>query len=419
MKKLPLLLVGAALVPAAVLIACATDNGDNVYGDQFGPTPQRPDATADRSSPEDDGSVQPEEEGGTDGGPDAPSSCADGMIAVLAGSASGLTGAVQDRGGAWKGAPIPGGAALSTPALVAFGSGFLGVTRGAGNTLQSTTYTSAWSAPATFGVAGVKTAPSLTVVGTKAHVVYSAGAGAAANFVHGINAGSGWDGASEPVGSAMGVAPVGLAQAGADLGFAQAGTNNGLYFLARAGTTWTSYVGPDGIEGIDGAGAAELASPALVSVDGKFDVVLVYADKDGVNKLRWVGRDATSKTFTAPADVNGSNTNYASTLEPIAIARVSPFTLLATFRGTDGKGYYVSGTLSPTTINWTSPAPLATGGVAVDETPRPAKGVCGDDGVIAFASAGQVKLVRLRGSALTAPEPVTGASGARVAIATR
>lgn len=179
------------------------------------------------------------------------------------------------------------------------------------------------------------------------------------------------------------------------------------------------YKGSDGVDGVDGAGAAELAGPALTSVTGKFDVVLAYADKNGPNKVRWVARDATTKLFTAPADVNTSNTTYASTLEPIAMASVSTFTVILTFRGTDGKGYYVSGTLGATSITWSSPAPLVAGGVAVDSTPRPAKGVCGDDAVIAFASGGQVKVVRLRGSTLTAPELVSGASGSRVAIATR
>jgi hypothetical protein len=269
-------------------------------------------------------------------------------------------------------------------------------------------------------VAEVKHAPSLAVVGTKAHVVYAAGAGGATTFFHGVHSGTSWDGANDPVGSpqAFGNAPAGLAAAGTDLAFAQSGSDNGLYVQTWNGA-WTMYKGNDGIDGVDGAGAAEFAGPALASVAGKFDVVLAYADKNGPNKIRWVARDATTKIFTAPADVNASNTTYASTLEPIAMASVSTFTMILTFRGTDGKGYYVSGTLGATSITWSSPAPLVTGGVSVDSTPRPAKGVCGDDGVIAFASGGQVKVVRLRGSTLTAPELVSGASGSRVAIATR
>lgn len=409
------------VVPTAVLFACATDNGENVHGEQFGPTPTRPDGSDEGATP-DDGGTRADGDAAVDGEGGA-TTCADGTVAVLAGRGTptpSLSGSVQVKGGAWTGGSIASGAAEDMPALVAFGSGFLGVVHGAGDALQSTTYGTSWSAPVTVGVAEVKHAPSLAVVGTKAHVVYAAGAGGATTFFHGVNAGTSWDAANDPVGTpqAFGNAPVGLAAAGTDLAVAQAGSDNGLYVQTWNGA-WTMYKGNDGIDGVDGAGAAEFAGPALTSVDGKFDVVLAYADKNGPNKIRWVARDATTKIFTAPVDVNTSNTTYASTLKPIGLARVSTFTVILTFEGTDGKGYYVSGTLGATSITWSSPAPLATGGVSVDGTPRAAKGVCGDDAVIAFASGGQVKVVRLRGSSLTAPELVSGASGSRVAIATR
>lgn len=416
-------LAALASVPCTLLFACATDNGENVHGDQFGPTPTRPDGSTgdDGSTTENDGATK--QDGASSDGEAGTTPCTDGTIAVLAGRGTptpSLSGSVSVKGGAWSGGSIVGGAAEDTPSLVAFGTGFLGVVHGAGDALQSTTYGTSWSAPAAIGIAEVKHAPSLAVVGTKAHVVYAAGAGGATNFFHGVNSGTSWDAANDPVGSpqAFGNAPAGLAAAGTDLAFAQAGSDNGLYVQTWNGA-WTMYKGSDGIDGVDGAGAAEFAGPALESVTGKFDVVLAYANKDGSNKVRWVARDATTKLFTAPADVNTSNTTFAATLKPIALTRVSAFTLLLTFQGTDGKGYYVAGTLGATSITWSSPAPLATGGVTVDSTPRAAKGVCGDDAVIAFASGGQVKVVRLRGSTLTAPELVAGASGSRVAIATR
>lgn len=423
MPRHVLFIASPVAVALAFFAACATDNGDNVHGVQYGPTPTRDGGEAGPFPEEEGGPTSDAGDAATKDGSDATSPCTSGTVAVLAGRGTptpSLSGSIQDKGGAWTGSAIAGGAAESTLALVAFGSGFLGVTHGAADTLLSTTYATSWSAPASFGVAGVKVGPTLAIVGTKAHVVYTAGAGASSDFYHGVNGGSGWDAANDPVGSppSFGAFPAGLAAAGTELGFAQAGTNNGLYYQSWSGA-WSMYKGPDTIDGVDGAGAAEAASPALATVDGKFDVVLAYANKDGLNKIRWVARDATTKIFTAPEDVNGSNTTYASTLEPIALTRVGTFTLLLTFRGNDGKGYYASGTLGATTITWSSPAPLATGGVAVDTTPRAAKGVCGDDAVIAFASSGAVKVVRLRGSTLTAPETVLGAAGTRVAIATR
>lgn len=430
MKKLSLYVgvLGAAIAfPAAALVACATDNGDNVHGTDFGPTPTRPEGGAEGSTPGQEGGPTPDPDGGTEGGSEGgPSTCTSGTIAVLAGRGSptpSLSGAIQDKGGAWVGSAIVGGGlgqdtanADSPPSLVPFGSGFLGVFQNAGDALQSVTYGTSWSTPTTFGNAGVVTAPSLAVVGTSAHVVYSTNL-----FFHGVYTGTSWDAANEAIGSpqAMGVQPAAVAGAGADVAFAQAGTDNGLYAFTKGAGAWAPYVGPDTVQGVDGAGAVETASPALATVDGKFDVVLVYANKTLPNKLRWVARDATTKTFTAPVDVNASDATYASTLEPIALARIAPLSLLLTFRGTDGKGYYVTGTLGASSITWAPPAPLAAGGLAVDATPRPAKGVCGDDAIIAFTSGGQVKVVRLRGSTLSAPETVTGASGNRVAIATR
>ncbi|MBS2019814.1 MAG: hypothetical protein JST00_43525 [Deltaproteobacteria bacterium] len=411
-------------LPAALLFACATDNGETVYGEQFGPTPTRPDGSADGPIVVgDDSGAKPDADAAPGDGEAGPPSCAAGTIAILAGRGTptpSLSGAVQEKGGAWKGSAIVGGAAEDVPALVAFGSGFLGVVHGAGDALQTTSYGTSWSAPTSIGIAEMKHAPSLAVVGTKAHVVYAAGAAGATNFFHGVNSGTSWDAANDPVGSpqAFGNAPAGLSAAGSDLAFAQAGSNNGLYVQTWNGA-WTMYQGNDGIDGVDGAGAAELAGAALESVTGKFDVVLVYADKSGPNKVRWVARDATTKLFTAPADVNASATTYAATVKPMSLTRVSASSLLLTFEGTDGKGYYVAGTLGAAAITWSTPAPLAAGGVSVDSTPRAAKGVCGDDAVIAFASGGQVKVVRLRGSTLTAPELVVGASGSRVAIATR
>ncbi|MBX3187133.1 MAG: hypothetical protein KF819_08965 [Labilithrix sp.] len=408
MKKLPFVAAGALAIPFAALVACGTDNGENVYGQQFGPPPTRPDGAGVEAA--DDGGPVPQTDGGQDGeaGP-----CAEpGTIAVLAGNDTSLTASIQIDGGAWSGAAIPGAAAKGLPALVKHGAGFLGVTAGVGDALQSVVYTTSWSAPASVGVANVKLSPSLAVVGAKAHVVYVAGAGANRDFYHGIYDAS-WDAASDPVGSpqSFGNSAAALAAAGTDLAFAQAGSDNGLYVRTWNGA-WSSAAG------VNGAGADEVAAPAFAAVDGKYDLVLVYARND-TKKVEWTARDATTKAFTPPALVNASPTTYAATIKPISLVRVGQFTLLMTFMGTDDKGYYVSGTLGATSIAWSSPAPIVAGGVTVDSTPRAAKGVCGDDGIFVYASAGQVRAVRLRGSSLSAPEPVAGASGSRVSVASR
>jgi hypothetical protein len=80
----------------------------------------------------------------------------------------------------------------------------------------------------------------------------------------------------------------------------------------------------------------------------------------------------------------------------------------------------MTGTIGASAITWGVPAALlADPSTVVDTSPAVAKGVCGDDAIAVFASAGQVKATRYRGGAWSAPEPVSGASGARVAVSTR
>ena len=69
--RFALLSTVALAAPAAVLFACATDNGDSVHGPQFGPVPARPDGSLE------DGPSQQQDEGGSmtsdaEAGADAP-----------------------------------------------------------------------------------------------------------------------------------------------------------------------------------------------------------------------------------------------------------------------------------------------------------------------------------------------------------
>jgi hypothetical protein len=89
------------------------------------------------------------------------------------------------------------------------------------------------------------------------------------------------------------------------------------------------------------------------------------------------------------------------------------------FRGQDLKGYVSTGTIGASSITFTAAVPVAPGGALVDSAPSVAKGICGDDAIAVFASASQVRATRLRAGVWSAPEAVTGASGSRVAVATR
>src|SRR5262249_54223841 len=155
--------------------------------------------------------------------------------------------------------------------------------------------------------------------------------------------------------------------------------------------------------------------PALASVTGTYDVVAVFAEKNS-KKIEWTARSSADKTnWSLPAVTN----DLSTTGQPLALSRAGASSLVLVFQGDDGKGYASIGTISGASITWTAAAPLVSGGVSVDSRPAVAKGVCGDDAIVAFASGGQVKVVRLRAGTWSAPEAVSGASGARVAIATR
>ena len=183
---------------AVLLFACGTDNGPNTFGPTYGPGGARDAGRMGTSSSgglADGGPTPLDDAAAPDGDDGGANACTQGRLAVLAGDDGSLSGAQLAGSGSWSGVSIAGGAALSRPALAAFGQGFLGVARGVSGALQSTMLTTTWSAASSFGVAGVKGPPALAVAGTSAHVVYSAGPGGTTEFMHGIDAGSGWNAA--------------------------------------------------------------------------------------------------------------------------------------------------------------------------------------------------------------------------------
>lgn len=415
MKKL-LLLLSVALAPATGLfVACATDNGDAVHGPQFGPTPERPDATADGPVAEEGGPAPPVE-GGADAPADSPlPTCADGTVAVLAGSDTSLTGAVQIKGGPWAGAAIAGGAAKSIPALVPLGTGFAGLTHGAADALLAVSYGTSFGAAAPVGALTTTGSPALTVLGTGAQAVILSGAPDPNKFFRIQNPAGSWSNGGDPVmppamPQSFGPSAGTVAAAGTSLVFAQAGNDEGLYTQSWDGAVWSA-AAP-----VAGAGTLKTAPPALVGVDGTFDLVLLYADKTvNNNVIGFTTRNAANKTW-ATAQITQAT---AQTAEQMAIARISQTVLLVAFRGTNGRPYFMTGTIGASSIAWSVPAALLADTTTVDTTPAVAKGVCGDDAIAVFSTAGQVKATRYRGTTWSVPESVGGAAGGRVSVATR
>lgn len=426
-------LVFGGFVGITVVVACDSDNGDTSHGPDLGPLPtldggrkRLPDGAiveADGAPvTDDDDDTTP---GDDDDGATNPGTCSGGMAAIVAGSESALGAAVRTKGGAWKTAAIVGGGAKSKPALVALGTGFLGTTRGEGDKLQSFTFDgAAWSAATKIGIDGVKGPPNLAVAGAKAHVVYSAGPGTNTDYTHGIYDGANWDLANDKVGTgpgdySFGGVSGGLAAIGDNVYFAQNGSDRKLYVRPYMGG-WKAAAQ---LAGADTIGTADdvTTTPEIVAVKGKYDLVVIYRYKkdtpDAFNALAY----ATHEPGGNP-EWGNTKTNYidsALTAEKFAAVAINDTTIALTFRGDDGNAYYTVGTVGTDAdkpVSWTAPAAL---GSAVDTAPSVAKGDCGDDALFAFATAGKVKTISLKGTTLGAPKDVPNLKGANVGIATR
>jgi hypothetical protein len=412
MNKL-LLLVAPFLLASAALAACATDNGDAVHGPQFGPPPERPDGSTDGPAVNEEGGPVPGD-GGVDGDAPPTQACTTGTVVVLAGNNGTLIGSSKIASGPWASAAIANSAALNSPSIVAFGTGFLALTRGPANALQSMTFgASSWSTATAVGAVMTIGTPALAVTGTKAHAVYIAPSNL---FFRAENAGTSWGITAEPVMAAavqsFGQSAGGLAASGAELAFAQVGGDNDGLYTQKYDGAWS--VGAP----VMGAGTLTSAPPTLVAVDGKFDLVLLYADNTVNNVIGFATRDATTKLWSQAAITHAN----AQTPARPQVARVSPSKLVSTFLGNNNRPYTMTGTIGANAITWSVPVPLLADTSTVDGPPAVAKGVCGDEAIAVFASGGLIKATRYRGTSWSVPEAVTGASvaaPARVSVSTR
>ncbi len=414
------------VVPGLVVLACSTDNGDNFFGPDIGSLPKRDANVPDGKIMLPDGAIVDDPDAADPEQPDPEcleGTVASGTIAVLAGDDGKLGGATKAGSAAWKAETIARGAAKSRPALTTAGGRFVGVVHGAGDALQTTTFGSCWTGAKDFGTAGVKGPPTLAPAGTGAHLVYSAGPGANTDFHHGVHDGTAFNAATATVGDrdamtlSFGTGSAALSAVGSEIVFAQNGTDDGaagggLYVRSFSSNAWAS---PAPVTGIGTIGDTLPAGPQLVTLDGATELLLVYVEKD-TRRLAFATRTggAWSPKGAIHTDLNAA--------EAFSLAALGGNKVLLALRGQDGNGYFIMGTVNGSTVDWPTGGASSIGGggtVAVDTAPAVARGVGGDEAVMAYASGGAVNVKRLQGGTWSAPENVTGLSGSRVAIATR
>ena len=344
-----------------------------------------------------------------DSGADA-SGCASTM-ALLAGGANALVGA-SFANGQWSSASaLSGGTAGGPVAIVPFGTGYaaVGAKSGVTPSLQSTTFTTSWSAPVAIGAAVGKDVLSLAAIGTTLHLVYQS---SDSKFYHGTLTGSAWDGATDPVGGSgasqqFGPSGATAATAGGKLVFAQSGSNDFVYD-STLDVTWQSP------HQQTGTSVQNTIAPTLVALaGGAADLLIVYARKTDFH-LMWSARTGTA--WSVPAEVYNVAGNVAYSNDPVSIAPRAGGKAVLAFRG---------GNLAPYATlfdgaTWSAPAAMLTGSPALDAAPTIAPGVCGDDAVAAYSAGGAVSIVRLTGTTWSTPMAISGATAMKyAAIATR
>jgi hypothetical protein len=394
-----------AIGPTMWIAACASDDKGNTFGPTFGDLPFRDARVVDGQLVGPDG-----EPIAADGAPLDPETCPDGTIALVAGDDNALRGAVSVRGKRWVVSTLAGGAAKSKPSLVPFGAGFVVATHGTDNALQTATFTTSWSGVTSIGVANVKGAPTLAVVGTGVQVVYSAGDGSF--FHHGKNAGSGWDAANTRVGDppSFGTGSAGFAATGGEAVFGENGGDQNLYVRSFK-DAWSGSTRVTGRT----VGGTLPATPELLEIEGSNDLVLVFVQETTL-RISFATRARAGTREWSPGTVTHP---FATTDQKFSLGKSTTGAPLIAFRGNgDGNGYYLRGGLS-SSISWVSAQPVGPTAVAVDSTPAITTGVCGAEAIAAYASGGAVSVVRLVAGIWSAPQVVPGLTGTRVAIATR
>jgi hypothetical protein len=411
------LLVFAALSIAA----CSSDEASGTHGPTF--DGDASDAKADGTTLGDGGANDAgadATEGDTGADATQPDGgCSTGAIAVVGGGGSANAfAAVANGSSTFTTSSLTGGAGTigSPVAVSAFGNGFVAAARV--DTLRSTVFNgTTWGALTPIGAIGTSDMPALAALGTKLHVVYSGPTGDAAvdhKYFHGTYVTS-WDAANDPVvsASAQDFAPRAPSAATIDgkVVIAEAGDDNNVYAHAWSGG-WETVVNTTATAAPPKA--AKDVTPRIVALDGSAlgDAMILFVRNGDVKISSMIRTSAGAWLAPVVVDTN------AYTTEGLSAVALPGGRVVIVWRGTDTKPYYslFSGT------TWSAPAPFFTSAQpSLDSTPQIARGICGDDAVVAYAESGaSAKVTRLRGTTWSSPEPITGSSGAGVVgIATR
>jgi hypothetical protein len=415
------LVVMRARFAAAMFVACSSTNGSNAPDSGPG------DASFDGAAADggldagfDARSIDAASDAGTlEGGGYVDGGCtgAVGVVAASAASGGSVWATFGDGATFEKATVVASNGAVASPAVAAFGTGFVGVVADASNALVYTSTLGAagsgWYPVSPVASRSSDRAPSLALVDGVLHLVYRA---TDSHFFHGRYDGA-WDAANDTIGGGVLQSfapspPTATAVPGSSLVIAEAASDDGLYDQAWTGSgSWSV------AQQIAGAHIDNTIAPRVASLAGAGeDLVFAYAQPND-HAILFTTRTAASGAWSQPASIANAQSDDAVSIAPLAQGGA-----LLVFRAKDGAGYFTIYSPKPAP-SWSAPAPIvAAQNPALASAPSAARAsACGDEAVVAFVdSTGGVRVGRYRSGAFAAPVAIAGVAGATyAAIASR
>ncbi len=336
-----------------------------------------------------------------------------GTVALLGGSSIYAFGATSANGGAWAVSGLGQDTVGAPTALVPYGSGgYLGLFAASlTGYIESTLFTTGWSAPTAIGVTGGSTAaevggPALALLGANAELVYQ---GTNDKLYHGEYAAGAWGLASDPVGGTTSQdfsdTQPSTAAVGDTLFAAYDGTDNGLYV-----DTWQSSRGWGDESAIFGAGVGTIP-PTIIALTPTSsgpspDLMLVFEFQTSniiYSTVHTPGVDA-GAAWGPVQQVNAT----ANTYSQVALAALPGGDVELVYEGENSFPYSV--TYSGVGAAWGSPVAVYPEGDTLLSQPSVAPGICGYDAVAALVEQNGVQLTTFSSGTWATPVRVPGLS---------
>lgn len=347
--------------------------------------------------------------GGT-GGTTTSSTCDDALFAFASSAASVMCATFTEMNGWTVSTSAAGNSATRPAAVLTAPQDGVGVfyQGGASGPLRAVVLSGgACGAPADVLAITTKAAPSATVIGGQAHVLFQGAVGAGTDhpFVTTWDAAAMWTPPDQIDMNVFSPSVAGLGASGAELLAVYGGGDDNLYRVRKAGGAWQLPAScfKDGAQICEQANKA--ISPAVLGLATGW--LVVFQEKVSLTALRWLTGDGS-------ANVPSQKINGASSASPVSLARTAKGAVLG-FRGLDEKVYAT--TFDAGAAMW---GPIQQVGTGMTSTsPAVAGGVCTHEAELVYIDKGDgsVRHASLEAGIWSVPDTVGGTGMMGVALA--